>query len=130
MLEQLLQPEIWKKYYEHKIEKGHLTEVDREELREFIEKEQYRDTVEKILQGGGFSVPRKICLSKMYSSKKRIVYTYEKTENHILKVLTFLLQRKYDTVFASNLYSFRPGTGVKNAASTSPPGSKHERRAV
>ena len=118
MLEQLLQPEIWKKYYEHKIEKGHLTEPDREELREFIEKEQYRDTVEKILQGGGFSNPRKICLSKMHTSKKRIVYTYETAENHVLKVLTYLLHRKYDTIFAPNLYSFRPGIGVKNAVYT------------
>ena len=115
MIELLKNPLVWDVYYKYKLEKGHLSEEDQEELEAFIKAEAYLPIVEKILQGEGFSVPRKVIISKMYSQKKRIVYTYDKAENYVLKVLTFLLQRKYDTVFADNLYSFRPDHGVKQA---------------
>lgn len=115
MIELLKNPQVWEAYYKYKLEKGHLSEEDQEELKTFITAEAYLPIVEKILQGEGFSIPRKVIISKMNSSKKRIVYTYRKAENYVLKVLTFLLQRKYDTAFSDNLYSFRPDHGVKQA---------------
>ena len=51
----------------------------------------------------------------MSSQKKRIVYTYPKDENTVLKLLTYLLLRKYDGLFSPNLYSFRPGRTAKDA---------------
>ena len=54
----------------------------------------------------------------MHSHKKRTVYVYSDVENRILKLLTFLLQRKYDHLFAPNLYSFRRYKGVRDAVTT------------
>ena len=71
--------------------------------------------VEKITCGEGFAPPRKSEISKMSTGKKRIVYTYAEGENWVLKLLTWLLQRKYDHLFAYNLYSFRPRKGVRDA---------------
>ncbi len=115
MIELLKSKNIWNTFYKYKLEKGHISEEDQKELEEFIQTEAYIPVIEKILRGEGFSVPRKIIISKMHSQKKRVVYTYERAENYVLKVLTYLLQRKYDFVFADNLYSFRPNMGVKEA---------------
>ena len=106
---------MWDEFYRHKTEKGILLEKDRQKLEGFIRSKEYMTIVEKILQGESFSTPRKVCISKMHSQKKRIVYVYEEAENYVLKGLTYLLQKKYDFIFADNLYSFRPGTGVKDA---------------
>lgn len=44
-----------------------------------------------------------------------MVYTYPAAENTVLKLLTWLLLRKYDGLFADTLYSFRPGRTAKDA---------------
>ena len=51
----------------------------------------------------------------MGSQKQRIVYTYPFAENTVLKLLTYLLLRKYDNLFSPNLFSFRPGRSAKDA---------------
>lgn len=103
-MKQLLDHQTWLEFYEYKVSKGFETYDD---LKEFIEKKQYLSVT--------FSYPKKVCLSKQHSTKKRIVYTYSKEENYVLKLLTYLLQRKYDFLFADNLYSFRPCIGAKEA---------------
>ena len=115
MIELLKDENIWNAFYMHKVEKGLIMETDRVLLEEFIRSKDYIPIVDHILRGGSFSTPRKVCISKVHSQKKRIVYVYEDEENYVLKVLTYLLQRKYDHIFAHNLYSFRPDTGVKAA---------------
>ena len=65
--------------------------------------------------GGAFPLPKKTVISKMSSSKKRTVYTYPLRENTVLKLLTYLLLRKYDGLFSDGLYSFRPGKTAKDA---------------
>ncbi len=115
MLNLLSRREIWQEFLEYKLSGGHLSKSDERELSEFIESQGYLPAVEKILRGEGFSPPKKTAISKMSSGKKRIVYTYAEDENWVLKLLTFLLQRKYDYLFAYNLYSFRPRKGVRDA---------------
>ena len=51
----------------------------------------------------------------MDTQKKRIVYTYPYAENTVLKLLAYLLLRKYDSVFSDGLYSFRPNKTAKDA---------------
>ena len=51
----------------------------------------------------------------MHSQKKRIVYIYPPAENTVMKLLTWLLLRKYDGLFSDGLYSFRPGRTAKDA---------------
>ena len=51
----------------------------------------------------------------MSSQKVRTVYIYPEPENTVLKLLTHLLLRRYDSLFNKGLYSFRPGRSAKDA---------------
>lgn len=112
---QLTDHTAWRRFYEYKANGGHLSRDEDADLLKFILEEQYREPVRAILEGRCFSPPRKASISKMHSEKKRTVYIFSREENYTLKFLTFLLQEKYDFLFSPNLYSFRPGTGVRNA---------------
>ena len=107
--------EVWQEFLEYKLSGGHLSRDDEQALSEFIRVRGYLPVVENLQRGGTFAPPRKSEISKMSSDKKRIVYTYAGDENWVLKLLTWLLQRKYDYLFADNLYSFRPCKGVREA---------------
>ena len=115
MLYTLSCPEIWQQFLEYKREGGHLDKRDLQALERFVQERDFLPVAEKIQRGGTFAPPRKTEISKMSSGKKRVVYTYSPDENWMLKLLTYLLQRKYDHLFAYNLYSFRPGKGVRDA---------------
>ncbi len=115
ILPRIAQRETWEAFYECKLNKGYLSLAESIELKRFIEKEQYIPAVEKLLAGGSFSFPTKKEISKIGKQKKRIVYTFKKDENFILKHLTHLLVREYDHLFSTNLYSFRVNSGVKKA---------------
>ena len=61
-----------------------------------------------------FPIPYRIEISKLNSSKIRVVYTFNRFEKISLKLLGFLL-RDYDHIFSDNLYSYRSSTGSKDA---------------
>ena len=84
-------------------------------LRAFIESRAYLPVCETIANGEPFPLPRKAEISKMSSQKVRTVYIYPEPENTVLKLLTYLLLRKYDHLFSEGLYSFRPGRSAKDA---------------
>lgn len=115
MLHSLSLETLWQEFLEYKREGGHLSRKDMQALEQFVERRDYLPVAEKLQQGGTFPPPRKSEISKTNSDKKRIVYTYAESENWVLKLLTYLLQRKYDHLFADNLYSFRPGKSVREA---------------
>lgn len=115
MLRALSCPEVWQDYLEYKRQGGHLSREEMEALEQFVQQRAYLPTAKAIQNGESFAPPRKSLISKMSTGKKRIVYTYAEDENRVLKLLTHLLQRKYDHLFAHNLYSFRPGRGVRDA---------------
>ena len=94
---------------------GNLNKSHIEDLTTFVQRKEYIPVVEKIRKKENFLPPSKVIISKQYSSKKRIVYTYSREENYVLKLLTYLLIRQYDYIFAKNLYSFRANHGVKKA---------------
>ena len=112
MLDALLNPAVWRSFQAHKLAGGHMSREDAAALETLITTGGYIPVVEQLRRGEGFPPPHKSEISKQHSGKKRIVYTYPETENWVLKVLTYLLQREYDHLFADNLYSFRPGKGV------------------
>lgn len=118
IIDQLADKRQWLDYYEYKVAGGNLTREDQKALLDFIEAEGYMAPLAAIRSGAGFAPPRKSSISKMSTGKKRIVYTYSDAENRVLKLLTYLLQRKYDYMFADNLYSFRPHRGVRDAIRT------------
>ena len=113
ILSQLTDADLWKTYYEYKQDK--LLKWEDENLTSFLEKAEYIPIAEDILAGGTFPPPRRSEISKMSSTKKRVVYTYPKKENLVLKLLTYLVIREYDHLFAPNLYSFRANRCARDA---------------
>ncbi len=114
LLDLLSRPETWEAFYEYKADLA-VPKSFLQDLRAFIDGKSYLPVCENIAAGGRFPLPKKSVVSKMSSQKKRTVYTYPFAENTVLKLLTWLLLRKYDTVFSDNLYSFRPGRTAKDA---------------
>ena len=105
---------IWIQYFEYKVQYGHLCENEAQDLFRFIHNQEYIGILNKIA-AEGLSTPCKKQIQKIDSTKKRIVYTFPKEENYILKLLTYLLIRMYDGVFSPNLYSFRANYSIKQA---------------
>ena len=114
LLYELSRPEVWEKFYEYKTG---LTCPKRfaKELRDFIDRRAYEPVCDAIRRGDPFPLPERAVISKMASQKKRVVYCYPSDENTVLKLLTWLLLRRYDGIFVDNLYSFRPGRAAKDA---------------
>ncbi len=113
ILEKLSDPGIWAEYYAYKANR--LPFGKREALRLFIEQKAYLPVLDRIARGEPFPPPVKKQISKMYSDKKRTVYLFPQAENYALKLMTYLLIRKYDHLFAPGLYSFRASRNVKMA---------------
>lgn len=113
LLDLLNDERAWLDFLAYKKE-HHLSAWREKELTEFIEKREYGGVCRDIARGS-FPLPKKAIISKQNSTKKRTVYTYPKNENLVLKLLTHLILRKYDHLFYSGLYSFRPGRGAKDA---------------
>ena len=114
LLSSLADPEVWERFYKYKADLScHKTFL--KTLRSFIDRRGFIDVCEKIGAGVPFPLPEKSVVSKLSTGKKRVVYTYPDDENTVLKLLTWLLTRKYDAVFSKGLYSFRPGRTAKDA---------------
>ena len=114
LLDQLSRAECWEKFYAYKTSLA-CPKRFAEELRDFIDRRAYLPVCEAIARGERFPLPEKSVISKTSSQKKRVVYCYPRPENTVLKLLTWLLLRRYDGLFAKNLYSFRPGRAAKDA---------------
>ncbi len=118
LIRRLSDPAEWAGYLAYKREKNHLTRYEAGDLEAFIEEKAYLPVVDRILAGGSFSIPEKKLIRKMQTGRKRTVYVFPREENYVLKLLTFLLIRRYDGYFPDNLYSFRVSRGVKKAMRT------------
>ena len=114
LLDQLSRRECWEAFYEYKTSLA-CPKAFAKELRAFIDGEGYLPVCRRIAAGEPFPLPRKSVVSKLDGKKKRTVYTYPPAENTVLKLLTWLLLRRYDGQFEDNLYSFRPGRTAKDA---------------
>ena len=114
LLDQLSRRECWEAFYDYKTSLA-CPKAFAKELRVFIDGEGYLPVCHRIAAGEPFPLPRKSVVSKLDGKKKRTVYTYPTAENTVLKLLTWLLLRRYDGLFEDNLYSFRPGRTAKDA---------------
>ena len=115
IIDKLACHEVWQSFLEEKITSKNMDKRQIEDLYSFIHNKEYIGVIDKIKYKDAFLPPVKKIISKQYSTKKRIVYSFSREENYILKLLTYLLIRQYDHVFAKNLYSFRANRGVKKA---------------
>jgi len=114
LLDLLSDGEVWERFYKYKTSLIG-SEKYVKALREFIDEKRYISVCENINSGASFPLPKKSVISKMGTQKKRVVYTYPEDENTVLKLLTYLILRKYDGIFSPGLYSFRPNRTAKDA---------------
>ena len=132
LLSQLSDKERWESFYEYKSALAVRGSFEAE-LRGFIDRAAYLPVCQAIEQGIPCPLPSRSVISKMSSQKKRVVYTYPEPWNTVFKMLTWLLLRQYDGIFASNLWSFRPGrtakSAVKKLASANKPGGLYSYKA-
>ena len=117
LIDKLFEKSSWERYYEYK--SGlRCSKRFKKELREFIDSGKYLAYKESVDSLTDLPLPSKSIISKMSSRKKRTVYKYPYDFNMLLKLLTYLTLRKYDHIYAPNLYSFRPGVCAKDAIMT------------
>ena len=114
LLSQLSDKERWESFYEYKTTLAVRGSFETE-LRGFIDRADFLPVCRAIEEGAPCPLPVRSVISKMSSQKKRVVYTYPEPWNTVFKMLTWLLLRKYDGIFADNLWSFRPGRTAKEA---------------
>lgn len=114
LLELLSDEKTWKRFYDYKTSLICRSPFEKV-LAEFISQKRYLTVCQSISNGNPFPLPAKAVINKTNAAKKRIVYSYPTDENIVLKLLTYLLLRKYDSLFADNLYSFRPRHSAKDA---------------
>ena len=110
----LFEKSSWERFYEYKAGLR-CSKRFKKELRDFIDSSAYMEYEQAIKTSQDLPVPTKSIISKMSTQKKRTVYKYPYNFNMILKLLTYLTLRKYDHIYAGNLYSFRPGVCAKDA---------------
>lgn len=113
--EQLTDSKVWNDFLIYKKENRHLSKSEEKKLTEYIEKKDYLKAVSELFGNADWIIPEKKLIRKIETNKKRVVYIYPRDINYVLKLMTFLLLRKYDGIFADNLYSFRAGGGVNKA---------------
>lgn len=114
LIELLKNEKTWIEFLEYKINGGHLTKRECEELKQYIFDKAYLPIVDDIILGRNFTIPVMKQINKKNTTKKRTVFLFDDAENYVLKALMFLLH-KYDNTFSRNLYSFRRNIGVKMA---------------
>ena len=110
LLKELSSEKTWIGFLEYKKEKRQLSKKELKELESFIAEKKYLSITSTLK----FGYPTKREISKMGSSKKRIVYSYSKDETWVLKLLAYLLY-KYDDKIPQSCYSFRRNKTAKTA---------------
>lgn len=115
ILDGLLDEAKWQEFLAYKIEKSNMSKVDEQRLIDFVSNKEYASIASAIMDGSyTFSLPKKSLVNKNGSTKKRVVYSYSESESWILKFILHQMA-KYDSVFPSNLFSFRRNLTVKKA---------------
>ena len=115
LLDILSDEKAWIGFYHRKVDPAFCHISDAQVLFKFVREKRYVPIVDRILNSEGLSIPTKNRIAKSGTSKKRIVYSLPEDEAIVLKLLTWLMIRKYDWFFADNLYSFRPRYGAVDA---------------
>ena len=114
LIDKLFEKGSWEKFYDYKTGLR-CSKRFTKELRAFIDSEAYLKYETAVRTCTGLPLPSKSIISKMSSQKKRTVYKYPYDFNMVLKLLTYLTLRKYDSIYTPCLYSFRPGVCAKDA---------------
>jgi len=106
--------DAWEEFYGHKMRKEGENSPFLQRLRAYIDREAYLADAERLKAGNAFPEPVKKEIGKTASTKKRTVFTFPEPYGTLLKFIARRLKR-YDRIFAPNLYSFRLYRDVKDA---------------
>lgn len=113
--EKMFLPESWQEFMEYKIEKQHLSGAEQAQWEDFIKSKKYLAVLTGMeREKGVLPLPHKKEVNKSGVSKKRVVYSFSKDFNMVLKMTAYQLFR-YDALFSDNCYAFRRSYGVKDA---------------
>ena len=107
VLECIKEENEWVSFLAYKTERNQLSKREISSLQSFIAEKGY-------LRDLDFDYPVKKELTKMGSSKKRIVYSYKEDETWLLKFIAYKLYR-YDDKIPESCYSFRRNRTAKTA---------------
>ena len=115
LLDFLSDQSVWVGFYDKKADLGFVRNRDLKDFFQFVRQEKYLPVLDRLRRGDGFAVPVKKYIAKEGTDRKRVVYTLPEDETMVLRLLTWLMIRKYDHVFSKGLYSFRPQVSVSHA---------------
>lgn len=104
--EQIMTAAAWEEFLAWRLCKNKFNWQDFIEADDFIASGKFMESVKSVVSQKGLKIPRRRFVNKMGADKKRVVYCYDYNEMEILKLIAHLLYR-YDSIFASNCYSFR-----------------------
>ena len=109
---------MWELHLKHKTH-GKIRDERDKNLFDMIRGGRCTKLSSELVSGGySFGKPVRLLLNKPGSTKKRVTYTFNKKDDNIDNVLlsfTANLLRRYDDLFAPNLYSYRNKESVRTA---------------
>ncbi|MGE0015220.1 MAG: reverse transcriptase domain-containing protein [Candidatus Methanomethylophilaceae archaeon] len=115
LLRKLSEPDTISSFISKKRDAQKIPQQELDETLKLLEDPETERILRELSSGDHvFPVPYRVEISKINSSKKRVVYTFGRHEKAALKLLGFLL-RDYDHIFSDNLYSYRSSTGSRDA---------------
>ncbi|MBQ4068702.1 MAG: group II intron reverse transcriptase domain-containing protein [Lachnospiraceae bacterium] len=107
--------EAWEKFFDYRINNHSFTKEEEKEIRSFIDETRYADYYKCIIEEQfPTDYPSKLIVNKEGTKKKRVVYSFKKEDNIILKFIAYNLY-EFDEKFSRNCYAFRRGYGAKDA---------------
>lgn len=110
IIDELNNIKIWQKFLKEKAKNGTITDKEKK----YIEQKKYMKIANEIINNQySFNPPNKHIVNK--SEKPKAVYTYNKDETMILKLIEYLMVKKYDEFFSPNCYMGRKQNGVRQA---------------
>ena len=115
ILDKIIEQHCWDSFLSDKQQHQHLTKKEEKEIIKFIDDKRYLH-YDMLIKTGQFptSFPRKLVINKTGTNKKRIVYSFDKEDNIILKFIAHQLY-EFDDLLSPNCYAFRRFYGIKNA---------------
>ena len=112
VFEEMLDLKVRERFLAYKNESISCKPEDAAAMRNYLLSDQCTADILRLKAGDYyFDPPMQFARRKSRSGKKRLVYSLKKENLMLTQLMTFTL-RKYDSVFAKNLYSFRSGRRV------------------
>ena len=88
ILDEISNADNWKAFLQYKIDLQHLSKLDEEVYRNFINEKHFLKLSNAWLNGDFLSdFPEKHIINKISTNKKRVVYSYNSEENIMLKFI-------------------------------------------